>query len=416
MPKNAKTLLTLAGALAVMAAASAQADAPVPVGDPVPAGPVGDAAQPDRGLGVALPDSVRLTELRVADPGGGPPWGLRALKTTRGMGCAQVGRVQDEQIGLLGRDGAFADDGLFHPLPAELLRSTSCTQLDAAGHAFLSISYQGLPASGSDTGCRAPSSLPAPAGAGAPAGAPPACPAEDERIVYYGLLGPQGRSVTYKGDDGRPATSAADGPEGAYLVVVRPNAQRPAKGYFVPSTSPVSGLISVAYKNGKVCTLRSPRSFGGGKHCPLVGFQGSKEPRVTHAQIAAPVRVRVAKATHEVQPPRAIPHAHAGSERTVTISFRARRASPDARSYYVITLKADNGSGCHFGMLLSPVARTVKAGTIVHEQRSIPGTCRGRVSGTVAFHQQGDEPDAIPFGPISGKDPLVGRFAARIPG
>jgi hypothetical protein len=38
---------------------------------------------PDAGRGVAIAGSVRLLALRVSDPDGGPPWGLRVLKTTR---------------------------------------------------------------------------------------------------------------------------------------------------------------------------------------------------------------------------------------------------------------------------------------------------------------------------------------------
>jgi hypothetical protein len=40
-----------------------------------------------------IPSSVRLLALCVADPDGSPPWGLRMIKTTRGLMCVQVGRI-----------------------------------------------------------------------------------------------------------------------------------------------------------------------------------------------------------------------------------------------------------------------------------------------------------------------------------
>ena len=68
-----------------------------------------------------IASSVRVLPLRVADPDGGPPWGLRVARTSRGLLCVEVGRVVGGRIGVLGRDGAFHDDGAFHPFAENYL-------------------------------------------------------------------------------------------------------------------------------------------------------------------------------------------------------------------------------------------------------------------------------------------------------
>src|ERR1700742_7450 len=68
------------------------------------------------GLGKVLPTGDRLLPIRVADPDGGPPWGVRLIRTTRGDTCLQVGRVENGEIGALGIDGAWHNDHLFHQI------------------------------------------------------------------------------------------------------------------------------------------------------------------------------------------------------------------------------------------------------------------------------------------------------------
>jgi hypothetical protein len=60
-----------------------------------------------------------LLGLRVPDPAGGPPWAVRlgvSGSLTRGSSGVevQVGRVHDDQLGFVGEDNAFHNDGLFH--------------------------------------------------------------------------------------------------------------------------------------------------------------------------------------------------------------------------------------------------------------------------------------------------------------
>lgn len=57
--------------------------------------------------GRVLPASVQVLPLRVPDPVGGPPWGLRVFRTTRGSGCVAAGRVAGGQLGTVDRKGRF---------------------------------------------------------------------------------------------------------------------------------------------------------------------------------------------------------------------------------------------------------------------------------------------------------------------
>src|SRR5206468_2059830 len=92
-----------------------------------------------------------LLNVEVPDPAGGPPWGLRYVATTRGLGCLQVGRIVRGDIGVLGQDGVFANDGRFHRLPENYLGGVEgpfpCGTLDARGHVFGGIYAHGVPAS-----------------------------------------------------------------------------------------------------------------------------------------------------------------------------------------------------------------------------------------------------------------------------
>ena len=94
------------------------------------------------GAPVAGEASTRLA-LLAQDPTEPLPWGLRVFNTTRGQACAQVGRVQGGQLGELGLDSAFGDDGRFHPLGASVLPpgyggSASQTECVGAGQTVIS--------------------------------------------------------------------------------------------------------------------------------------------------------------------------------------------------------------------------------------------------------------------------------------
>jgi hypothetical protein len=158
---------------------------------------------PNAGIGVPAPGGSRLLALRAADPQGGLPWGMRLVHTTRGEICVQIGRVDDGQLGQLGIDGAFHDDGRFHPLAPDILPEYSDS---------------------GDVSCN----LAAPIRIGIwPAGDRSAAPspeltsfkptAKDLRSISWGLLGPHPVSVTYHTTAGVLTRRVAPG--GAYLIV-----------------------------------------------------------------------------------------------------------------------------------------------------------------------------------------------------
>ena len=150
----------------------------------------------------------------MADPAGGLAWGMRVVRTTRGLVCVQVGRLRDGRLGVLGQDGEFHDDGLFHELPAGVLDPYTCSQ---PGYYVLYRS-EGLPASGAMPGPAKSCLYP-----GAPRrhhSDPRSCPAGDERMIAFGVLGPHARSVAYR-QQGEMRTVATTGSLGAYLIVLR---------------------------------------------------------------------------------------------------------------------------------------------------------------------------------------------------
>jgi hypothetical protein len=81
--------------------------------------------------------------LRVADASGDLlAWGLRTFRTTRGYACVQLGRMQGDRLGIVGRDGAFGDDGCFHALGPQVLDRGDCVPRDARGRAVLHVAFR----------------------------------------------------------------------------------------------------------------------------------------------------------------------------------------------------------------------------------------------------------------------------------
>jgi hypothetical protein len=235
----------------------------------------GQPLTPKAGNGVATPGSVSLLALRVRDPDGGRPWGLRVERTTRGLSCVQYGRLEGEELGVLGIDDAFSNDGLFHPLSVNYTAgpTAGCATTDAHGAAFVSTSVQATPASGLAGSCHGVAAslfanLPVDAKSlarrfqvSAERDPGPICPPSQLRNVYYGLLGPDAVSVTYPAGDGHSATEKPVGANGAYLVLGPPTGAscNPSggcgNGYSTGPALTARFISSVSYRNGYVCEL-----------------------------------------------------------------------------------------------------------------------------------------------------------------
>jgi hypothetical protein len=162
-------------------------------------------ATPNAGIGVPAPGGSRLLALRAADPQGGLPWGMRLVHTTRGEICVQIGRLDDGQLGQLGIDGAFHDDGRFHPLAPDILPEYSDSG-DVSCNVAHSIAIGGWPSgdrSAAPNGPEETSFKPT---------------AKDLRLISWGLLGPYAVSITYR-TAARVRTRPVAPGTGAYLIV-----------------------------------------------------------------------------------------------------------------------------------------------------------------------------------------------------
>lgn len=208
---------------------------------------------PSVGEGVPSPGASRLLPVRVPDPEGGLPWGMRIVHTTRGEVCVQIGRVENGQLGELGIDGVFHNDGRFHPMPADVLPETSRVGVgvgDNDSTETVSCHLVGQVTVGVHRGVDR--------SAGAANGHERARPSSDLRDIYYGILGKSAVSVSYRyGASVRSVTVLR--PLGVYLIV-----RRATSGALVGSgaeslgsegdLSPFPPLTAITYRlDGKLC-------------------------------------------------------------------------------------------------------------------------------------------------------------------
>jgi hypothetical protein len=288
------------------------------------------------GAGVAA-RGTRLLPMRVADPAGGLPWGMRLVHTTRDLVCVQVGRIDGSQLGVLGQDGAFDDDGRFHPVAPDVVgyhRSTtevsSCLPPGQTTSQEADIPQNGV------FGARNSKAI----------------PKRDRRQISYGLLGPNAVSVSYTAEGHEQTLPVARG-SGAYLLVL----PSPPKGSFetgggaVSTTrfvTPQGAISSITYRvHGRLCSESRPTSeASSAPQCPrpLVA-QLPGAPRRLHRRIA--VRLTASG--------------------TAVVTFKAPRAVTSALSGYTVEVSAP----CHEGTDGIPVERDVRAGEVVHVE--IPG-------------------------------------------
>ncbi len=252
-PRRARRLRLLVLALGCVLATTTIALAATGViltGAPVrPEGPL----NPSAGEGVPAPGASQLLPIRVPDPEGGLPWGMRIVRTTRGEVCEQVGRVQDGQLGELGIDGVFHDDGRFHPMSADVLPETSrvgTRVVDDDATASVSCQLAGQVTVGEHLGVDR--------SAGAADGHERAIPRSELRDISFGILGPDAVSVSYR-EGAADRTDAVLAPIGAYLIVQRtaPH-QQLGTGYGSLGTEgdlpPSAPLTAITYRlDGRLC-------------------------------------------------------------------------------------------------------------------------------------------------------------------
>lgn len=365
---------------------------------------------PTIGWGVPIPSSVRLIPLSAPDPAGGLPWGLRIMHTTRGLGCIQFGRLSGGALWVIGQDGAFHDDGRLHQLPTNIFEPEGCTSLDAHGHTFIATGRLAVPASGYARGCNGPEGN---------NGAQPArqrpCPAQDERALFYGALGPHAKRIAYT-LDGHSFTTPTVGPEGTYLIVTRApaNADPNVGGPDSPNGSnilPQGGLQqpirAIEYQDGYVCHVTaSGNRDTQGKPCVPPGY-ASAPIDASAAQVKTPVSARVLVNRDQTHGP--------DLPEEIQISFTARVPILRSGEYY----RASIVYPCSGGSAAAEPPNDITAGQRVTIRFGSIGAagklCHGIYRGSVHFLAQPyyfDEPLSLPGPPISF---TVGNFSIRVP-
>ncbi len=388
-------------------------------------------AQPSTFDGTPIPASAQLLPLSVPDPGGGPPWGLRTLATTRGLGCLQYGRLYGGELGVLGQDGAFGDDNRFHVLsPLDAVSGEdACGPLDADGHLFLAVQSQAMPASADPEGC-----LPRvdhERGARVPGGIA-LCPSADERALFYGALGPDVKSISYSlrtrretpqergrahdftvieyayARGGPTATVDTAGAQGAYLIVADALPDAPS-GTFGPgapngsSTLP-SGLFqpirAITYRDGSVCHIGATQDRDSdGRPCTPTGMVSPGRP--TPAEVRSPVSARI---LYDPRDPPLRP------EDVVQVSFLAHAPIVNAANFYEVAMR----DPCRGGSSGSSTDEDIVAGRRVTLELGMslgpPGSkpCPGLYSGEVLYADRSTDH------PFQANGVLVGRFAVRL--
>ena len=409
-------------------------------------------ATPAAGLGEPVPESLALLPMRAADPEGGPSWGMRVIRTSRGLLCLQAGRVMDGQLGALGTGYAFHGDERFHPFLADDAISTdACPAVGAGGTAFLPgppviVPADGLPLAGENVARsdQVHCDLPGQQDWGV------RCPQSELRQVAMGLLGPHARSIEVGNPDGSSFTIDPYGPEGAYLIVLpaqpNANANMSSGSYQSPfgsvSSAPGGATLKVTYDDGVQCQIPTSNpsqqchaQSTAGPGLPPAGqmksvVQASYVPLDEHPEFPLLMEGTGGKGF----PGRTGSNGKDAPGPAFTVTFKAPVAAANASSAYVVELRPHPVSGCATPSVIvsQPTSETLQAGAQVSITVPLETSCAtsydGRVfyatSSSIGGESGGGGPlyevIAAQFGqPGSPGNPLrfptVGRFTASVP-
>ncbi|MGD1057426.1 MAG: hypothetical protein ABR992_08440 [Solirubrobacteraceae bacterium] len=349
------------------------------------------------------PASVQPLAISVPDPGGGLPWGMRIVRTTRGLLCLQIGRLLDGRLGVIGQDGQFGDDGLFHELPASVLNPDTCITPSV----WTMLSDAGLPAAGAlpspITPCLPPWLHPR-------VSTPPPCPASDERLIGFGMLGPHAVSVSYM-VDGQLHTAATVGRLGAYLVVLR---VPPKLAHNFPVLGGKSGLLDgfpIGAGKGEVVSRLEFRFDG---HLCQTGFDREPDgPPQCKSQIAGR-HVFVPNVPRGLHAPVALTARKVAGGFDLEVTFTAPAAVTNASVAYGVQVTRPSSPACGAGGIWGQsIERDVVRGESVHVTEFVPQPpgCNGVVKGEVML---GAQTGALRM--LGSRDETIGRFTFNLPG
>ncbi|HEV2981641.1 MAG TPA: hypothetical protein VGX51_09435 [Solirubrobacteraceae bacterium] len=389
-------------------------------------------ANPETGLGQPLADSVAPVPIRAPDPEGGPAWGMRVLRTTRGLVCLQGGRIVNGQLGGLGTGYAFGADGRFHPfLPADAIATDACPAVGSRAPAFLPgppviVTANALPLAGENVapGDQVHCDLPGQSDWGV------RCPQSELREVAMGLLGPAVAAIEVSAPSGS-FTVRPYGPDGAYLIVLPPprdaNASMSAGAWQSPfgyaSNAPGGAVLEVVYGDGSHCQIppSTPQlqcRARSSREVPLPSFAGlsadvqvSYVPRSSHP--VWPLLAWARSSTPTTQKAFEPSGGQEGAGPALSVSFRAPVAAPNASTAYAVELHPKEVAGCATPAVIvsQPSQRTIAAGERVQMMVPLEDRCATSYSGRVFFAKS-----AGIGGESGGEGPLYEAIAAQFGG
>jgi hypothetical protein len=274
---------------------------------------------PVAGNGLAVAHQPSALVVSTADPEGGLQWGMRVFHTTRGQVCMQVGRVEGSQIGELGTEGAFGNDGRFHAIAADVLPpgyGGSSAQVECLANGRTLI-FEDTHADRNALRLL-PSEFPEPHRHGWELP-----PTADQRTLAYGLLGPNAVSVTFRTPSGLK-TVPVSGPEGAFLIV------EPA-GYLQNPSMVGGSILGEASATSVQVTPGLARSLGAVVTATTFRFG----TRTCSQGSGAPVQAACPYVRNQPQNPRQVP---------------TRNLHEPIR----LTLVQQSSAACHAAFLLEP--------------------------------------------------------------
>jgi hypothetical protein len=347
--------------------------------------PVGTVRAPiaTAGEGIPVAGGERLLPLRAPDPAGGLPWGMRIIHTTRGLICVQIGRVYDGQLGQLGVDGAFHDDGRFHPLPTDALPEVIA---NAGGRMAGNCSSPGAIYAGDSVGLELSAATSPRPGAGVPA---------DRREISFGLLGVHAVSITYREGSQTHTRPVLPG-LGAYLIVQRYSGGRPLgsfsesdgrdePGNYSSPASPNGALTAIAYSYaGRPCVYR------GNLRLASCGLSEVPPPR--------PAALPIVR-----EPLQAHLHIHDHVITSAQISFHAPYPVTTADESYSVSAPV-----CHRGLAGESSRADLARGALVTIPvgRALSEACSRAVKFTVEYVRfAGGLPQPTPLGSVTIHEP-----------
>ena len=395
-------------------AGAAFASGVIQFGTPAPTARVQLFTAPRTGDGALTPGTVRMLPVSTPDPAGGAPWGMREFATSRGLGCIEVARLVDGKLVAVGQDYAFGNDGRYHELSVSSGGAGFgdwCSSLDRYDRLYINDTWGEQPASAWQSRCYAP---------GSPPGGhmlrelnghflpkEPACPLKDERNLYFGLLGPDAKSVSYV-LGGQRHTLATSGPEGAYLIVTRSTAGQLLRGVGAGGVVPVDGPITeVHYRDGATCHLSSRSWIGGAYACTPslqvpVGYVAPQDLSYSHAQVETPLNVKLIRTRQ--------------GRYELRLAFKSRVALTDAESGYDFIWSVP-------GALHENQGNYGTESDIAKGQTVSTTTCPlppGPVHGTVSLHEPDEvfknKSEVVYAFKYEKRGVLVASFSVHVPG